>query len=161
MEVSSQMSVNLVFLGSSKDFCFGSNWKGQTMVNIGCWLIRASIGLEPCYGVADVNLNELGLNLILFPYLASKLPVTVVTKKESRLDQREEGQGIVFSVSYLWPGVFGHKQSTSAISNSQGVTARIRDNESSRYPTYLENARNPQNLIGRANLNYGLFRNIF
>ena len=74
---------------------------GQTIVNIGCWLIRASTGLGPCYGVADVNLNQLGLNFISFPYLASKLPVVVVTKKDSRLDQGEEGQGIVFSVSYL------------------------------------------------------------
>ena len=74
---------------------------GQTIVNIGCWLIRASTGLGPCYGVADVNLNQVGLNLILFPYLASKLPMPVVTKKDSRLDQVEEGEGIVFSVSYL------------------------------------------------------------
>ena len=64
--------------------------------------------MGPCYGVADVKLNQLGLNLILFPYLASKLPVAVVTKKNSRLDQGEKGQGIVFLVSYLWPGVFGH-----------------------------------------------------
>ena len=69
---------------------------GQTIVNIGCWLIWASTGLEPCYGVADVNLNQLGLNLLLFPYLASKCPVAVVTKKESILDQGEEGQGIAF-----------------------------------------------------------------
>ena len=41
-------------------------------------------------------LNQLRLNLILFPYLASKFPVAVATKKESRLDQGEEGQGIVF-----------------------------------------------------------------
>ena len=74
---------------------------GQTIVNIGCWLIRASTGLGPCYGVADVNLNQVGLNLILFPFLASKLPMAVVTKKDSRLDQVEEGEGIVFSVSYL------------------------------------------------------------
>ena len=74
---------------------------GQTIVNIGCWLIRASTGLGPCYGVADVNLNQVRLNLILFPYLASKLPMAVVTKKDSRLDQVEEGEGIVFSVSYL------------------------------------------------------------
>ena len=74
---------------------------GQTIVNIGCWLIRASTGLGPCYGVADVNLNQVGLNLILFPYLASKLPMAVVTKKDRRLDQVEEGEGIVFSVSYL------------------------------------------------------------
>ena len=74
---------------------------GQTIVNIGCWLIRASTGLGPCYGVADVNLNQLGLNLILFPFLASKLPMAVVTKKDSRFDQVEEGEGIVFSVSYL------------------------------------------------------------
>ena len=74
---------------------------GQTIVNIGCWLIRASTGLGHCYGVADVNLNQVGLNLILFPYLASKLPMAVVTKKDSRLDQVEEGEGIVFSVSYL------------------------------------------------------------
>ena len=74
---------------------------GQTIVNIGCWLIRASTGLGPCYGVADVNLNQVGLNLILFPYLASKLPMAVVTKKDGRLDQVEEGEGIVFSVSYL------------------------------------------------------------
>ena len=73
----------------------------QTIVNISCWLIRASTGLRPCYGVADVNLDQLGLNLILFPYLASKLPVAVVTNKDSRLDQGEEGQGIVFSVSCL------------------------------------------------------------
>ena len=26
---------------------------GQTIVNIGCWLILASTGLGPCYGVAD------------------------------------------------------------------------------------------------------------
>ena len=69
---------------------------GQTIVNIGCWLIRANTGLGPCYGVADINLNQLGLNLILFPYLASKLPVAVVTKNDSRPDQGEEGQGIVF-----------------------------------------------------------------
>ena len=74
---------------------------GQTIVNIGCWLIRASTGLGPCYGVADVNLNQLGLNLIFFPYLSSKLPMAVVTKKDSRLNQGEEGQGIVFSVTYL------------------------------------------------------------
>ena len=84
-----------------KSFCFGSNCVGQTIVNIGFWLIRASTGLGPCYGVADVNLNQLGLNLILFPFLASKLPMAVVTKKDSRLDQVEEGEGIVFSVSYL------------------------------------------------------------
>ena len=46
-------------------------------------------------------LNQLRLNLILFSHLASTFPVAVATKKESRLDQREEGQGIVFSVSYL------------------------------------------------------------
>ena len=92
-----------MFLGSSRNFCLG-----QTIVNIGCWLIRARTGLGPCYGVANVSLNQLGLNLILFPYLASKLPVAVVTKKDSRLDQGEEGQGIVFSVSYLWSGVLGH-----------------------------------------------------
>ena len=40
--------------------------------------------------------NQLRLNLILFPHLASKFPVAVVTKKESRLDQGEEGQGIDF-----------------------------------------------------------------
>ena len=74
---------------------------GQTIVNTGCWLIRASTGLGHCYEVADVNLNQLGLNLILFPYLASKLPVTVVTKKDIRLDQGEGGQGIVFPISYL------------------------------------------------------------
>ena len=134
---------------------------GQTIVNIGCWLIRASTGLRPCYGVADVKVNQLGLNLILFPYLASKLPVAVVTEKDSRLDQREEGQGIDFSVSYLGPGVFGHTQSTSAISNSQGTTTKIRDSESSGHSTCLENARNLQNLRGRTNLNYGLFRNTF
>ena len=48
-----------------------------------------------------MNLNQLGLNLILLPYLASKLPMAVVTKKDSRLDQGEERQGIVFSVNYL------------------------------------------------------------
>ena len=32
---------------------------GQTIVNIGCWLIRVSTGLGHCYEVADVNLNEL------------------------------------------------------------------------------------------------------
>ena len=119
----------------------------QTIVNIGCWLSRASTRLEPCYGVADVHLNQLGLNLILFPYLVSKLPMAVETKKDSRLDLR--------------PGVFGHTQSTSAISNSRGTTTEIRDSESSRYPACLEKARNLQNLIGRANLNYGLFRNNF
>ena len=71
---------------------------GQTIVNIGCWLIRASSRLGPCYRVADVNLNQLELNLILFPYLASKLPVAVITKKHSRLDQGEEGQGIFFQL---------------------------------------------------------------
>ena len=85
-----------MFLGSSRNFCFGSNCMGQTIVNIGCWLIRASTGFGPCYGVANVSLNQLGLNLILFPYPASKLPVAVVTKKDSRLDQGEEGQGVVF-----------------------------------------------------------------
>ena len=72
---------------------------GQAIVNIDCWLIQASTVLKPCYRVADVNLNQLELNLILFPYLASKLPVAVVTKKDS--DQGKEGQGIVFSVGYL------------------------------------------------------------
>ena len=61
----------------------------------------------------------------MFPYLASKLPVAVVTKKDSRLDQGEEGQGIFFLVSYLWPGVSGHAQLTSAISNSQGTTKKF------------------------------------
>ena len=42
-------------------------------------------------------LNQLKLNLVLFPHLASKFPVAVVAKKESRLDQGEEGKGIVFS----------------------------------------------------------------
>ena len=41
-------------------------------------------------------LNQLRLNLIFIHHLASKFPVEVVTKKESRLDQREEGQGIDF-----------------------------------------------------------------
>ena len=41
-------------------------------------------------------LNQLRLNPILFPYLASKFPVAVATKKESRLDQGEEGQDAVF-----------------------------------------------------------------
>ena len=39
--------------------------------------------------------NQLS-NLILLPHLASKFPVAVVTMKESRFDQGEEGQGIVF-----------------------------------------------------------------
>ena len=67
---------------------------GQTIVNIDYWLNRASTLFGPCYG--DVNLNQLGLNLILFRCLASKLPVAVVTKKDSRLHQGEDGQGIVF-----------------------------------------------------------------
>ena len=71
---------------------------GQTIFNIGCWLIGTSTGLRPCNGVADVNLNQLGLNLILFPYLASKILVAVVRKKDSRLDQGEEGQGIFFQL---------------------------------------------------------------
>ena len=41
-------------------------------------------------------LNQLRLNLVLFPHLASKFPVAVVIKKEGRLDQEEEEQGIVF-----------------------------------------------------------------
>ena len=75
-----------------------------------------------------MNLNQLGLNLILFPYLASKLPMAAVTKKDSRLDQGEEGQGIVFSVNYLWHGVFGHTQSTSAICyHKKFETAKVWD----------------------------------
>ena len=74
---------------------------GKTIVNTGCWLIRASTGLGPCYVAADVNFIHLVLNLNLFPYLASELAVAVLTKKDSRLDQGEEGKGVVFLFSYL------------------------------------------------------------
>ena len=73
------------------------------------WLIRANTGLGPCYEASDLDTESAETISHFFPHLVSKFPVAVITKKESRLDQGEEGQGIVFLVSYLWPGVFRHR----------------------------------------------------
>ena len=54
--------------------------------------------MRRCYEASDLHTESAEIISHFFPHLVSKFPVVVITKKESRLDQGQEGQGIVFLV---------------------------------------------------------------